>query len=213
LPSFGTVELHRVPPTGNDQTVSWSQIIGKLESDIHYQSLFNSLYSDGITSSNIKNAISTFEHSLLTTNSPFDRYLLGELDAISVKARDGYEKFKELGVACHQGRNVGGNLYQRLGVMGDYFADRGQEITKRDLGRFNVTGLEEDKYVFRVPSLRLATLTAPYFHDGSAATLKDAIHVMVKYQLGRKASEKDVELIIEFLNSLVGDYKGDRLTP
>jgi len=80
------------------------------------------------------------------------------------------------------------------------------------LGRFNVTGLEEDKHVFRVPSLRLAPLTAPYFHDGSAATLKDAIRVMIKYQLGRTASEKDEELIIEFLNSLVGEYNGNRLS-
>jgi len=96
--------------------------------------------------------------------------------------------------------------------MGDYFADRGTEITQSDLGRFNVTGLEEDKFVFRVPSLRLAPLTAPYFHDGSAATLKDAVRIMIKYQLGRTVPQEDEDLIIEFLNSLVGDYKGKRLS-
>jgi len=191
----------------------WSQIISKLNSDKTYKKLFEKLYADGMTSDNIKNAISTFEQSLLTVNSPFDRYLNGEQGALSDSAKEGYALFKEYGcVACHQGRNVGGNLYQRLGIMGDYFSDRGTEITESDLGRFNVTGLEEDKHVFRVPSLRLAPLTAPYFHDGSAATLKDAIRVMIKYQLGRTASEKDEELIIEFLNSLVGEYNGNRLS-
>jgi len=197
----------------NEMGSSWPQIIGKLEKDIEYQTLFEQLYPDGISSSNIKDAISIFERSLLTLNSPFDRYLRGDVNAIDDNAKKGYEKFKEYGcVACHQGRNVGGNLYQPLGVMGDYFADRGTEITKKDLGRYNVTGLEEDKFVFRVPSLRLAPLTAPYFHDGSAATLKDAVRIMIKYQLGRTASEQDEQLILDFLNSLVGEYKGKRLT-
>lgn len=196
----------------NELGSGWSQIINKLKSDESYKSTFDKLYPDGITSNNIKNAIATFEQSLLTVNSPFDRYLQGDLSAINNSAKQGYEKFKEYGcIACHQGRNVGGNLYQRLGVMGDYFSDRGTEITQSDLGRFNVTGLEEDKYVFRVPSLRLAPLTAPYFHDGSAATLKDAVRVMIKYQLGRTASEEDEDLIIEFLNTLVGEYNGKSL--
>ena len=191
---------------------NWPDIIGKLKTDKKYRSLFFETYSDGITAKNIRDAITVFEQSLVTVNSPFDRYLLGDKDAISVNARMGYEKFKEYGcIACHQGSNVGGNLYQPFGVMGDYFADRGLEIKKSDLGRYNVTGLEDDKYVFKVPSLRLAVLTAPYFHDGSAATLKDAVRIMVKYQLGRAATEQDEDLIVEFLHSLVGEYKGKRL--
>ena len=191
---------------------NWPDIIDKLKTDKKYRSLFFETYSDGITAKNIRDAITVFEQSLVTVNSPFDRYLLGDKDAISVNARMGYEKFKEYGcIACHQGSNVGGNLYQPFGVMGDYFADRGLEIKKSDLGRYNVTGLEDDKYVFKVPSLRLAVLTAPYFHDGSAATLKDAVRIMVKYQLGRAATEQDEDLIVEFLHSLVGEYKGKRL--
>jgi len=191
---------------------NWPDIVDKLSIDNEYRTLFSQIYSDGITDRNIVDAITVFEQSLVTVNSPFDRYLMGENDAISVNAKLGYEKFKEYGcVACHQGSNVGGNLYQQFGVMGDYFADRGLEIRKSDLGRYNVTGLDDDKYVFKVPSLRLAVLTAPYFHDGSAPTLKDAVRIMIKYQIGRTASEEDEELIIEFLHSLVGDYKGKRL--
>ncbi len=191
---------------------NWPEIVGKLSADNQYRTLFNQIYSDGITDKNIVDAITEFEQSLVTVNSPFDRYLLGENDAISDNAKLGYEKFKEYGcVACHQGSNVGGNLYQQFGVMGDYFVDRGWEIRKSDLGRYNVTGLDDDKYVFKVPSLRLAVLTAPYFHDGSVATLKDAVRIMIKYQLGRTVKEEDEEQIIEFLHSLVGNYKGKRL--
>ena len=198
----------------NEMGSNWSEIIKKLTADRNYRSKFSKLYSSGITSKNIKDAISAFEKTLLTTNSPFDRYLKGEQSAISESARMGYEKFKEYGcIACHQGSNVGGNMYQPLGIMGDYFTDRGQGITAEDLGRFNVTGKEEDKFVFRVPSLRLAALTAPYFHDGSAATLKEAVRVMIKYQLGRPATDKDEDMIVEFLESLVGEYKGKRLSP
>jgi len=193
---------------------NWPQIIEKLTTDQKYRAQFNKVYSNGITSQNIKDAITAFERTLLTPNSPFDRFLHGDETAINSKAKMGYEKFKEYGcVACHQGSNVGGNMYQPIGIMGDYFADRGSEITKEDLGRFNVTGLEEDKHVFRVPSLRLAALTAPYFHDGSASNLEDAVRVMIKYQLGRPATQEDEEMIIEFLHSLVGEYKGESLSP
>jgi len=174
---------------------NWPDIVEKLGSDETYTKLFNDFYPDGMTAGNIKDAIANFERTLLTVNSPFDRYLKGDLNAISDNVKKGY----------------GGNMYQPLGIMGDYFADRGTPITESDLGRFNVTGMEEDKYVFRVPSLRLASITAPYFHDGSAATLKDAVRIMIKYQLGRTATENDEDLIIEFINSLVGDYKGERL--
>jgi len=95
-------------------------------------------------------------------------------------------------------------MFQRFGVMGDYFNDRGQQTTA-DLGRYNVTGLSADRHVFRVPSLRLAVLTAPYFHDGSAKTLREAIDVMAKYQLGREIPEVDNHRIITFLASLPGD--------
>ena len=93
--------------------------------------------------------------------------------------------------------------FQRFGVMGDYFADRGH-VTSADYGRYNVTKQESDRYVFRVPSLRNVELTAPYFHDGSAETLEQAVEIMAKYQLGRPLSGEDVARIVAFLKTLTG---------
>jgi cytochrome c peroxidase len=94
--------------------------------------------------------------------------------------------------------------------MAPYLADRGH-ITKADLGRFNVTGDQRDMYMFKVPSLRNVELTAPYFHDGTAATLADAVPMMSKYQLGRRLTDQEVELIVEFLETLTGELNGKPL--
>ncbi len=182
---------------------NWPDIIAKLQEDQTYQSAFRKLYPEGMQSQTIKDAIATFERSLLTP-SRFDQYLRGDENAISEEAKKGYEHFKSYGcIACHQGVNVGGNMYQYFGVMGNYFEDRGN-ITAADLGRYNVTGKEQDRFKFKVPSLRNIALTSPYFHDGSVQTLENAVKVMVKYQLGRSMPEQDLKSIIRFLNSLTG---------
>jgi len=192
---------------------NWPEIIKKLSGDTSYVGQFNASYKGEISASTIKDAIATFERSLNTPNSRFDRYLRGDADAITADEKLGYELFKDYGcVACHQGANVGGNMYQTFGVMGDYFKDRGGH-SKVDAGRFNVTGEEEDKHVFKVPSLRLAVLTAPYFHDGSKEKLEDAIKIMAKYQLGRDIPDDDIALIIKFLRTLPGEYNGRSLEP
>src|SRR5215470_12548930 len=163
-----------------------------------------SKWEDGVTKRNIVDAIATFERSLVTP-SRFDRYLLGDQLAISAEEKAGYAKFKQYGcIACHQGANIGGNMFQTFGVMGNYFQARGNP-TDADLGRFGVTKRDGDKHVFKVPSLRNIALTAPYFHDGSAATLEDAVEVMFKYQLGRTAPAEDKELIVKFLKTLTGE--------
>lgn len=95
-------------------------------------------------------------------------------------------------------------MFQTLGVSGDYFKDRGGYF-KSDLGRFNVTGIESDKHMFRVPSLRNVALTSPYFHDGTIKTLKEAVMKMGKYQLGRDLSDTDTNDLVAFLNSLTGE--------
>lgn len=189
----------------NEMNSDWDAVVTKFKHDTYYVSAFNEIYSDGVTVENIKNAIVEFERSLVTPNSPFDRYLRGDFYAIDEEAKQGYALFKEYGCSsCHQGVNVGGNLLQVFGVVGNYFEDRGN-IKEVDYGRFNVTGQEVDRYRFRVPSLRNVALTAPYFHDGSAETLQDAVYVMAKYQLGRKIPQKDVDLIIRFLHTLTGE--------
>jgi cytochrome c peroxidase len=158
----------------------------------------------------VKAAIAAYERALITPGR-FDRWLDGQSDAITADEQRGYELFKTLGcVACRQGRNVGGNMFQRFGVMGDYFKDRGP-ITDADYGRFNVTKNETDKFTFRVPSLRNVALTAPYFHDGTAATLPDAIRTMAKYQLGREIADDEVDLIAKFLATLTGEVKPELL--
>ncbi|MNC60764.1 Cytochrome c551 peroxidase precursor [compost metagenome] len=98
-------------------------------------------------------------------------------------------------------------MFQKFGVFGDYIADRGNP-TAADQGRFNITGDEADRSVFKVPSLRNVALTAPYFHDGSAPTLERAVDVMFQYQLGRMPSAEDKALIVKFLKTLTGEWKG-----
>lgn len=190
---------------------SWPVILATLQGDPSYADTFAAAYADGVTEANVRDAIATFERSLLTPDAPFDRYLRGEDTAITPSAAAGYRHFVELGcVACHQGAGVGGNMYQRFGLMGDYVADRG-DVTAADLGRFLVTGDEADKHVFKVPSLRNVARTAPYFHDGTAETLTEAVHVMATYQLGRNLTDDEVVELVAFLESLTGTYGGKPL--
>lgn len=201
-----TLEEQAAGPIQNpvEMAASLKQVLERLEQDKGLKAEFSKAYPDGLTLENILNAIATFERSLVTLNSRFDRYLQGDrlaLDALEIK---GYRRFRELGCAsCHQGMLVGGNMYQKFGVLGDYFA--GRQLTPADMGRYNVTRREEDRHVFKVPSLRNVALTAPYFHDASAATLGKAVTVMARYQLGRELADDDVEAIVAFLSTLTGE--------
>jgi len=190
---------------------SWLQVIKKLKQDHQYITAFKDTFADGITARNIRTAIVTFENSLLTPNSRFDQYLLGSDNAITKDELAGYRLFKQYGcTSCHQGRSVGGNMFQKLGVMKDFFVEK-ETITQADLGRFNVTGKERDRFVFKVPSLRNIKLTAPYLHDGSAKKLNDVVKTMIIYQLGTDPIEKETQLIVKFLKTLTGEYQGKLL--
>jgi cytochrome c peroxidase len=187
---------------------NWDEVVGKLRADEAVRREFQHIYPDGVTADNVVDAIVTFERTLLTSNAPFDRFLRGDQQAIDAKAIAGYRRFREFGcTSCHQGANIGGNMFQRFGVMADYFADRASSVpaTEADLGRYNVTRREEDRHVFKVPSLRNVALTAPYFHNGSVATLDEAVSVMGRYQLGRRLSKDEVASIVVFLNTLTGE--------
>lgn len=191
---------------------SWAQVIAKLQADPAMKAAFAEIYKDGIQPNNIQDCVSNYERTLITPNSRFDKYLRGDEKALSAEEKQGYRLFKNYGcIACHQGVNVGGNMYQVFGVMGDYFAKRGN-MTDADLGRFNVTKNPADRHVFKVPSLRNVALTAPYFHDGSAKSLEEAVDVMFKYQLGRPAPQQDKEQIVRFLRTLTGEFKGKQLS-
>lgn len=185
---------------------SFSLIIQKLSKDSAMVSEFKKLYPEGLSEPSIRSALAEFERSLITP-SRFDRYLQGEANAINDQEKNGYQLFKSYGcIACHQGQNVGGNMFQVFGAMNNYFADRKTPKTDADNGRYNVTHKESDRYLFKVPSLRNVALTAPYFHDASAATLEQAINTMFKYQLGRTAPQQDKEDIAAFLKSLTGQH-------
>lgn len=185
---------------------SWPEILAKLGQDAEYTAEFGRLYG-GLEARHIKNAIAEFERSLLTPGSRFDRYLEGKRDALTRDELKGYQLFKSYGcIACHQGVNVGGNLYQRLGVVNAYFKDEAYSATA-NLGRAALTGKPEDRHVFKVPGLRNVALTAPYFHDGSVQTLEQAVLIMGQYQLGVAIPPADVALIVKFLHTLTGNYE------
>lgn len=202
---FETLEAQIAGLVQNVMGISWEQAIARLRQAPDYVQLFNAIYANGITLPNVIDAIAVYERSLNTPNSRFDQFLRGNYKALTVEEQEGYRLFKSYGcVSCHQGMNVGGNLFQRFGVIGNYFTDRGN-ITPADYGRYNVTGSENDRFVFRVPSLRNVAITPPYFHDGSAQTLEQAITVMTKYQLGRPLPPEQVRRMAQFLNTLTGE--------
>jgi cytochrome c peroxidase len=158
--------------------------------------------ADPMTAQNMAKAIGAYERTLVTP-SPFDAYLAGNVDALSPMARAGLAKFIDTGcVACHEGVGVGGAMYRKFGVLEDYWHATGSQTI--DKGRVDVTKDPNDLHVFRVPSLRNVAMTAPYFHDGSVATLPDAVRVMARVQLGVALSEADTGDIVAFLKSLTG---------
>ena len=188
----------------------WKTVVQRITDDPDYRKAFDGAYQDAVTQANIQNALASYERTLLSPGSRFDQYLLGNTDILTLEEKYGYQRFKDYGcIACHQGVNIGGNMFQKFGVFGDYIADRGNP-TVADQGRFNVTGDEADRAVFKVPSLRNVALTAPYFHDGSAPDLERAVDVMFQYQLGRTPSTEDKTLIILFLKTLSGQWEGKR---
>ncbi len=205
-----TLEEQIDGPIQNPQEMasSWEEVVAKLRAIPRYTKQFREIFPGGIEPRSIKEALAEFERSLTTPNSRFDKFLRGDPSSLTDAEKEGYRKFKSYGCAsCHQGVNAGGNMFATLGAMADYFEDRGH-IEQADYGRFNVTGREEDRFVFKVPSLRNVALTAPYFHDGSAPTLEAAVVVMGRYQLGRQLSPEDARQIAAFLRTLTGEYEG-----
>jgi cytochrome c peroxidase len=193
--------------------VSWEEVLARLRADPGYRAAFAQTYGGNATRVSVLDALATFQRSLLTPEAPFDRFLRGERGAIDPGQERGYELFKAYGcIVCHQGMNVGGNLFQRFGIFYDPFARRAT-MSQADLGRFAVTGKEADRYVFRVPSLRNVAATAPYFHDGGTATLTEAVEIMARSQLGRELPTPDRDAIVAFLRTLAGEYEGRTVRP
>jgi cytochrome c peroxidase len=183
---------------------SWGDLVDRVRPG--YEKDFRDAGFEGVTETGVREVLATYQRSLVTPNSKFDRFLTGKVELAPLE-KEGFELFKSVGcVSCHQGINVGGNLFQRYGVMEDPFG--GRELAERDYGRMLLTGRQEDAHVFRVPSLRNVALTAPYFHDGSAATLEAAVEHMGRVQLGIDLDKNDVAAIAAFLRTLTGEIGG-----
>lgn len=171
----------------------------RLNKNEFYKKLFKKVYkTDNIKYWMVLDAIAEFEKALITPNSKFDRYLRGETK-LTKKEKKGYLLFKQLGcITCHNGVNIGGNSYQKIGAINPY--------DKNPVGdRYEITKREFDRYRYKVPTLRNIVLTAPYFHDGSVKTLKEAIDKMAYHNLGFRLSEEEKEAIMSFFNTLTGE--------
>ncbi|WP_236960375.1 cytochrome-c peroxidase [Methylobacterium durans] len=170
------------------------EVVVRIRKDANLTRQFRSTFGRDPNRTDLLDALATYERSLLTPDSPFDRWLHGDTAALSAEELSGYETFKSLGcVSCHQGVNVGANLKQRLGVFHPLSTHRPE--------------------VLRVPSLRNVATTSPYFHDGSAATLHEAVRRMAKSQLDRTLTDGQIDQIVAFLRTLTGRYQGKPLRP
>lgn len=172
-----------------------------LQSIPQYRQEFARVYgSDKIDINRITDAIAVFEETLVTPNSRFDKWLKGDKKVLTAQELAGYQLFKNSGcVACHNGPAVGGASFQKMGLVTPYKTDNPA------IGRAAVTGKDADRFNLKVPTLRNVELTYPYFHDGAAATLSEAVDTMGKLQLGKQFTRSENANIVAFLKTLTGD--------
>jgi len=193
---------------------SFENLIKTLKKKSYYNKTFNALYSNGITKENIGDALEEFQKTLITP-SAFDDYLRGNKNAITENQKKGFELFNKKGcVSCHNGINIGGGLYAQFGLTNEAIAKNLiNENTDNnsfkngynpDLGLYNITKNDFDKFYFKVPTLRNVALTYPYLHNGRIKTLNEAISSIAKAQLGLDLTKEETFLIEEFLKSLSG---------
>lgn len=175
--------------------------VDTLQSIPDYVMEFRKVFStEKLTMDQISLAIAAFEETLVTPNSRFDKWLNGDDYAIDAQEMRGYRLFKSAGcVACHYGPNVGGASFQKMGIVAPY------QTSNPSLGRAAITGNDIDRFSFKVPTLRNVALTYPYFHDGGAATLTQAVDVMGRLQLGRQFTDEENADIVAFLHTLTGE--------
>jgi cytochrome c peroxidase len=190
--------------------MAWTELLARLGANAGYRGDFAALYGGALAPAQVLDALAAFQRSLATPNARFDRWLRGARDALTPQEEHGYQLFKSYGcIACHQGMNIGGNLFQRFGVFHQPFTHA--DVATPDLGRFTLTGAPEDRHVFRVPSLRNVAVTAPYFHNGRTSSLREAVMIMARSQLGRDLPDGDATAIVQFLATLTGEYQGRAL--
>ncbi len=192
---------------------AWPELVVEVRSVPSYRDAFAAAYADGVTQANIANAIAEYERSLITP-SRVDAFLNGAEHALTAQERRGFDAFHDVGCTrCHIGQNIGGSMYQKMGLARDWFGTLDRELTAADMGRFDVTHLEADRYYFKVPTLRNVAQTAPYLHDGSQARLDDVVRIMGRYQLGTELRRAQVDDIVAFLRALDGEIPEHAVLP
>lgn len=194
--------------------LDFASVEAKIRAIPSYEGMFAKAFpgeKDPVTQQNCGKSIGAYERALVTP-SPFDRYLKGDIKALSAAAKAGLTEFLAAGCAsCHDGVGVGGGTFKKFGIVPDYWeATDGSEADK---GRYNVTNDKADIYVFKVPGLRNVSMTPPYFHDGSVGTLSQAIRLMADLQTGRKLSDQQVESMVQFLEALTGELPAEFAMP
>jgi len=190
-----TLESHVAASLESPRTmdITIDEALGRLRTNPEMAARFEKAYGHGPDRASLLDAIATYERSLLTPGSRFDRWLEGDETVLSAEEQRGYELFESFGcISCHQGVNVGGNLFERHGIFAPLAAPKPE--------------------ILRVPSLRNVAVTPPYFHDGSAATLEDAVRRMAAAQLDRTLSDQQTTAIVAFLRTLTGTYRGRPVT-
>jgi cytochrome c peroxidase len=188
-------------------------VMGRVKKIEGYVAKFNSVFGkkNSMTIDNLAKAIASYERTLITPNSAFDKYKKGDAKALSKIELEGYKTFQSVGcVTCHSGANFSGptlpegvGFYMKFPTFSDTAFDKKYKFTD-DKGRFDVTKNNNDLHMFRVPTLRNIALTAPYFHNGSVLTLDEAVKVMGKTQLNKDLTAKEVKSLVAFLNALSG---------
>ena len=200
------------PVEMGDQT--WEQICERLSQDASLVAEFQSIYPEGITQATVTDAIAEYEKTLITPNDRLDQMLKGDENALTEEEKKGLAAFMDNSCAvCHVGKTLGGQSFETLGIYEDYYAAREQSnpdivYNDDDKGLAGFTGDTADLHRFKVPGLRNISKTSPYFHDGTQATIEDAVRAMFRFELGvKEAPESDVASISAFLRTLDGEIK------
>ena len=200
------------PVEMGDQT--WEQICERLSQDAFLVAEFQSIYPEGITQATVTDAIAEYEKTLITPNDRLDQMLKGDENALTEEEKKGLAAFMDNSCAvCHVGKTLGGQSFETLGIYEDYYAAREQSnpdivYNDDDKGLAGFTGDTADLHRFKVPGLRNISKTSPYFHDGTQATIEDAVRAMFRFELGvKEAPESDVASISAFLRTLDGEIK------
>jgi len=192
---------------------SWDDVVARLEKIEGYEDAFEKAFGkDSISKDNATKAIAAYERTLITPNSPYDKYVEGKESAMNKQQIRGMNKAVEIGcTGCHSGPAFNGpGIFQKFPVNSNGYLEAQYDF-KDDKGLAEVTGKKEDEHMWKVPTLRNITLTAPYFHNGKVKTLEKAVKLMAKMQLNKELTDDEISDIVAFLDALTGEFPKQKM--